>query len=334
MNCMKKLSMAATVVGLGAVSSFAELKVNDNLSVSGFLDMSMSGGLDSADGADPTLSASFDQLELDFMWKFGEKVSARADINAHPGTANTHLNASTGMAVDFEQGFVTAKLGSVSLSTGRFLSSSGFEAAEPTGLFQYSTSKTLVYGGYQNGVNFSWSSPMVGLYAAVVSDLWASMETEIMKTPGVEAQVALTPAEGVTAKAAVLWQTYDNTVDSTRADDESQGLVNVWGQYAKGAITAAAEYNMLMSWMPDATAPTVNDESGHGWLVMANYKFTDLFALTLRHSGIIMGDADPNMEVTVSPSLLLSPNWLALAEYRMDFTDGINKWAVESLFSF
>jgi hypothetical protein len=331
MNSLKKFSMAATVVGLGAMSSFAEIKVGDNLSLSGFLDMSANGGIDSADGADATLGASFDQFELDFMWKFGDKVSARADINAHPGTTNTHLNATTGMAMDLEQGFVTATLGSLSISTGRFLSSSGFEAAEPTGLFQYSTSKTLVYGGYQNGANVAWSSPMIGLYAAVVTDLWNTPETELLNTPGFEGQISLTPAEGVTAKAAFLWQTYDETGANA---DENQGLLNVWGSYAKGPITAAAEYNMLLSWKPDPTVAAVNDESGHGWLAMANYKVNDIFAATLRYSGIVIGDGDPDQEVTVSPSVAIAANWLALAEYRFNIDSGIQQYAAETTFTF
>ncbi len=139
---------------------------------------------------------------------------------------------------------MTATLGSLALSAGRFLSSSGFEAAEPTGLYQYSTSKTLVYGGYQNGVNVAWTSPMIGIYAAVVSDLWVTAETDLMKSPGFEGQVSMTPAEGVTAKAAFLFQLYDADLPG---GDENQGLLNVWGQYAKGAITAAAELDVPKS---------------------------------------------------------------------------------------
>lgn len=329
MNSLKKLPMAVTVLGLGAASTFAEIKVGDNLSISGFLDMSASGVLDTADDADATLVGSFDQFEMDFMWKFGDKVSARADINAHPGTANVHLGGTTGMAVDFEQGFVTANLGSVALSAGRFLSSSGFEAAEPTGLYQYSYSKTLVYGSYQNGVNLAWTSPMVGLYGAIVTDLWSPMETDYL-TPGFEGQIALTPAAGVTAKVAYLFQMYDDELPATLGD-ENQQLLNVWGQYVAGPITAAAEYNMLLSWNLGAGA---RDESGHGWLAMANYKFTDIFAATLRYSGIVLGEGDPDQEVTVSPSVVLSPNWLALAEYRFNIDSQIQQYALETTLSF
>jgi hypothetical protein len=334
MQNFKKLPMAMSLVGLGAAMSFAEIKVNDNLALSGFLDMSVSG---EANDSTETLNASFDQFELDFMYKFGDKISARADINAHPGTAVTHLNASTGLSVTLEQGFVTYANGPLSFSTGRFLSSSGFEAAEPTGLYQFSVSKNLsnaydvvVYGGYQDGVNVAYSTPLFGLYGAVVSDLWNTGETDVLKSPGFEGQVTLTPAEGVTAKVAYLHQIYDE-------GDDFQGLLNAWASYAIGPVTLAGEYNWLNSWEVGAST----EETGHGWLAMANYKVNDLVAATVRYSGIVfpdIGEGQPDQEVTFSPSLALSPNWLALAEVKYHFgnddVDSKTQYAVEGLFSF
>lgn len=321
MSDMKKLPLALTVLGLGAAASFAEIKVNDNFSVSGFVDMS-AVGKDSGD-ADPTLSASLDQYEMDFMYKYGF-FSARADVNGLPADA-----AHSG-SLFVEQAFSTAALTEqLSLSVGRFLSSSGFEAAEPTGLYQYSTSKTLVYGYYQNGLNIAWTSPMIGIYAAVVTDLWSPAETELLNSPGYEAQISLTPVEGVTIKAAQLWQTYDGA-------DDAQGLTNVWAQYAKGAITAAAEFNLLESWTGNADS----DASGMGWLAMLNYKITDKFAATVRYSALTIDDEvdatdDMGSEVTFSPSVAVSPNWLALAEVKVEFGNvEQTSYAVESLFSF
>lgn len=328
MTDMKKLPLALTVIGLGAAAAFAEVKVNDNLSMTGFIDMS-ANGKDSGD-ADPTLNGNVDQYEMDFMYKFGF-FSARADVNVETWKSNT---------ATLEQAFATAALTpALSLSAGRFLSSSGFEAAEPTGLYQYSVSKTTagVYGGYQNGVNVAYTAPKFGLYGAVVSDLWNSGETELMKSPGFEGQVALMPVEGVTAKATMLWQMYD--ADTAPGGDDGQGLLNVWASYAKGPLTVAAEYNTLMSWALDTTA-AMNDLSGMGWLVMANYKFTDKFATTLRYSALTLDDKvsstdDMGSEVTISPSFAISPNWLVLAEYRIEFGNAEQMlYAVESTFSF
>jgi hypothetical protein len=260
------------------------------------------------------------------MYKFGDKISARADINSLGGGD-----------MAFEQGFVTYANGPFSFSTGRFLSSSGFEAAEPTGLYQFSVSKNLsnaydvvAYGGYQNGVNVAYSTPLFGLYGAVVSDIWDSGETDVLKSPGFEGQVTATPVEGVTAKVAYLYQMYDE-------GEDFQGLLNAWASYAAGPVTLAAEYNLLNSWAVGAAT----EETGHGWLAMANYKVNDLVAATVRYSGIVfpdIGEGQPDQEVTFSPSLALSPNWLALAEVKYHFgnddVDSKTQYAVEGLFSF
>ena len=324
---MKKLTtipIAAAMLGLGATSSFAQIKVTDNLSLSGFLDMSAYG--EAPKEGDATLNAGFDQFELDFMYKFGDKISARADIS------QGGVGGGSG-AVHLEQGFVSYSSNGFGFSTGRFLSVSGFESAEPTGLYQYSYSKNVFYGGYQNGINLSYSTGMVSLYGAVVADLWSNSESEILNTPGFEGQIALAPAEGVTLKATYLYQMLDDE-DTLTLDDASQQLLNVWGSYAAGPITVAAEYNMLIDWVVPEDGALVNDGMGHGWLVMANYKFTDFVAATVRYSGIILGDLDPDTEVTFSPSLALSPNWLALAEIRYNIDAESTQYGVESLFYF
>lgn len=321
MTKLKMLPMAVTMLGLGAGSAFAQIKLTDNLSLSGFLDMSISG---EANDSDETLNSSFDQFELDFMYKFGDKISARADI------AQGGLNGGAG-TVALETGYVNYSSNGFGFSTGRFLSSSGFEAAEPTGLYQYSVSKTINYGTYQNGVNVSYGKEMFSLYGAVVADLWDMTETELMNSPGFEGQLALMPAAGTTIKATYLYQMYDE--DAT--GDASKQLLNVWGSYAAGPLLVAAEYNMLIDWIvPDDDEGEVNDGMGNGWLVMANYKITDIVAATLRYSGIILGDADPDTEVTFSPSLALSPNWLTLAEIRYNIDEEKTLYAVESLFYF
>lgn len=324
MNSLKKLPMAMTILGLGAVSSFAELKVNDNFGVAGFLDMSAAGKLDSAEDADATLGVAVDQFELDFMFKF-DKISARADINVLPSTSGK------GDTLTIEQGFVTYTAGSVALNAGRFLSSMGFEAAEPTGLYQYSISKTTpIYGGYQNGASVSYTTPMFGLYGAVVSDLWSSAETDLT-TPGFEGQVSATPMEGVTAKATYLYQMLD---DELPGGDASQQVANIWGSYAKGALTAAAEFNMLLDWVVPDGATMVNDGTGMGWIAMVNLKFAEHYAATVRYSGLKLGDADPDTEVTFSPSAALTPNWLIVAEVKQELESEITNYALESLFSF
>ncbi len=320
MQKIKSLPMALTMLGIGAATSFAEVKLTDNLSTSGFLDMSANGM--KPDSGDATLNAEVDQYEMDFFYKFGA-LSARADINSIGPNG----------AVVFEQGYVTATSGALSMSVGKFLSCSGFEAAEPTGLFQYSTSKLNTgyigtpfagptYGGYENGLNVAYAAPKFALYGALLTSVWGTADTDL-KSPGFEAQVALMPVDGVTAKVTFLHEVIDDTTTH-----DSQSEVNAWAQYAKGPLTVAAEYSMLMNWK-------VKDETGNGWLAMANYKFTDKIAATVRYSGIkLKTPKDPDTEVTFSPSYTISPNWLVLAEVRQEIDLKATSYAMENTFSF
>jgi hypothetical protein len=292
MNSAKTFSMAATLVGLGAVSSLAEVKVSDNLSLTGFFDMSTTYNTESEVG-----TMSFDQFELDFMYKF-DKLTARADVNAMGGGD-----------VAFEQGYINYAIGSgaTSVSFGRFLSVSGFEAAEPTGLYQYSVSKTLVYGGYQNGANLSYNGGAFAVYGAVVTNPWSATDNDVTN-PGGEIQLALMPTPAITAK---LTYVADILEDSTGETFNKQ-YINAWAQFAQGAVTAAAEFNYVINY---------DETKDMGYLGMVNFKFGGNYALTVRHSGFIVEDGDLLSEATLSPSVVLTPNWSALLEVRADFGD-------------
>ena len=163
---MKKLVLpllsVAVLVVLSSVAS-AEIKLTDNLSISGFLDMSSVTTM----GDETDISASFDQFELDFTFTDGA-VTGRADIDS----------TGDGSTMFLEQGFVSYALPKdmlpgASITVGRFASSLGFEGFEPVDLYQYSYSEGSPYPLYQNGVALS-VSPMeqLGIYVAAVSGVW------------------------------------------------------------------------------------------------------------------------------------------------------------------
>jgi hypothetical protein len=312
------LNLAAGVLGVGlaAAPSFADIKVNDQLSLSGFLDMSATYNnvaFTPAGTAADEFTATFDQFELDFLYKFTDKLTARVDVNSLGGGA---------MAL--EQGFLTYTTGPVAFTAGKFLSVSGWEAAEPTGMYQYDYSDAFVYGGYQNGVAVSYTvSPMIALYASVVDGIWVADGN--LSRPGVEAQIALMPTKEITVKATNLFQQQPGYITD---------VVNVWGSYVMGPLTAAIEGNYLMNY-------TSEEDNGFGGLVMANYKLTDVFAVTGRYSMLSTSgptDADADditaSEVTIAPSVTLLSNWFALAQAKYQFETEELGFAVETTVTF
>ena len=291
-----------------ALAIFAAQAVFAEVEFSGFVDMSVLSD-------DGNASMSLDQFELDVSTDLGEGISMRADVNAMGPTA----------PVELEQAFITYDTGEgLALTVGKFLSCTGFEAAEPTGMYQYSYSATLVYGGYQNGVAASYGSDMFGLYGAVVSSVWDGAETDFSgdgSDVGFEAQVALMPVEGITAKAAL-------------AKEDEQTLINVWGMLGTGPLTVAAEVNSMSDWGAY--------ESGLGYLGMVNYGLSDQVGVTARYSAIAWtpiggGEDDETSEITIAPSYAVSDNWGLVAEVKMltvGDADAVTQIALESLLTF
>ena len=308
MRTLAKLTPLATalLLSLGAASAQAD----DKLSVSGFIDMSYLA-ID-VDGGESTHDSGLDQVELNLGYDFGNKLTASVDIE--------YQNAAEG--VDLEQAFISyAVSDNFSVKAGRFLSYSGWETEEPTGLFQYSGAgyAPYFYGYYQQGVSGIYTGEGYALAISVVNDLAGPQSTD-SEHPGIETMVALMPTDDITIKG---FYSKDGDVE----------LINTWASYSTGALTLAAEYNTA-----EDSVFTGSDASGY--LVMANYAFED-FALTLRYnnweikeaSGDIYEDATG---FTISPSFSVNDNLLMVFEYRMDEINDVdvNSFAIEALITF
>lgn len=306
-----------------ALAIFAAQTVSAEVTFSGFVDMS-------AFSDDGNASMSLDQFELDVSTDLGGGISMRADVNALGPTA----------PVELEQAFIAYDTGAgLVLTVGKFLSCTGFEAAEPTGLYQYSYSATLVYGGYQNGVAASYSSDKFGLYGAVVSSVWDGAETDLSGDDfGIEVQATLTPISGLTAKAALAWE--GGFEHATQTEPFDRALLNIWAAYETGPLTLAVELNGLGNW----EGGTMLYESGGGLLAMANYGISDKVGVTGRISGMTLTDgvgedaADYEIsELTIAPSYAVSDNWSLIGEVKWlteGDADAVTQIALESLLTF
>lgn len=313
---MKKLltkltPVAATVLlSLGAATT-AQAAEDDKLSISGFIDMSM--GYVDTDGGDSDSFAGLDQVEINVSYDFGNKLKAFVDVE--------YQDADKG-AVDVEQAFITYDLTSeFSIKAGRFLSYSGWETEEPTGLFQYSGTgyAPAFYGYYQQGVSALYNGDGYALAVSVVNDLAGPTETDAGQL-GVETMLALMPTDNVTIKGFY----------SVEGDKE---LVNVWASYSMDALTLAAEINT-------AEDSVFEGSEADGYLLMANYAF-ETWGLTVRYhdweiedaTGAIFEDASG---ITISPSYAVNDNLLMVFEYRMDEVNDVDadSIAVEALITF
>ena len=313
--------------------SASAIKISDNFSVDGFLDMSAGVTIGEDEDGDSELDAfaGYDQLELALKFSF-DKLSGRADIDGND-------------SIGLEQAYITYAFSDmVSINAGRFLSSIGFEAAEPTDMFQYSYSTGIPYPGYQNGVSLSISpSDMIGLYASVVTGVWDGGGDTDLNHPGFEAQIALMPIEGLTAKIGFAGDIMEEVHaeeegdhDHDHHDEEEETYlkseINAWVMYSMDNITVAAEFDLLPNYY-------AHDTTGIHFLAMANIGVTDEIGVTVRFSGAQdnLDDDDEELRTsfTISPSYAFNDNLGSLIELKQILgDDGETQIAFETIMTF
>ncbi|WP_438863020.1 porin [Neptunicella sp.] len=318
---MKRLTrltpVAATLMlSMGTLSAAHADESTGKLTYSGFIDMSYLS-IDT-DGVGSTHDSGIDQVEIDFAYDFGNKLKAFVDVE--------YQNSE----VDVEQAFITyAVSDQFTVKAGRFLSYSGWETEEPTGLFQYSGTgyAKYFYGYYQQGVSGLYNGNGYAFAVSVVNDL-AGPESTDSETPGVETMIAIMPTDSITIKGFYSF-------DKLAGTDEDTKMINLWASYAQGPLTLAAEYNSS-----EYTSLAAADASGY--LVMANYAF-DTFGLTVRYHDYEVEDAmgttwEDMSAITISPSYAVNDNLLMVFEYRKDSDDvsgmDSDSIAVEALVTF
>ena len=261
---------------------------------------------DTADPADRDDYLDVGQVELNFDFATGP-VSASVDVDF--GLASE---------VNLEEAVITYDLGNgFSVSGGKMLSYTGFEAYDPINMYQYSYAYDAasgisggqdVYDAYDDGMSVDYATDAFSI------GLWSSVEED----GGFEYAVAYTGVENLTVKAIMAdWDDYE--------------ITTIWASYQMDKLLLGAEIAEK-----DMTDPAQNDIDA--FLIMANYAITDATALTLRYSEEELG-ADTYEKLTISPSYVFNDSFSGLVEYSVyDETTGatvINDlFAVELIYTF
>ena len=220
-----KIAIASAFIAASSFS-FAEIALTENLSVEGFVDMSYKD----SDAGNSTFG--IDQVEFDFLFSAGA-VSAQVDVEYEEN------DIIDGRTTEIEQAFVTYDLGNGgALTAGRFASQLGFEAFEPTGLYQVSGAYSDRTGLplYDEGVKYT--TEIAGNYfgLAIVDGV---ADNTIGDGDGysIEAAYAIDLASVQEGLSAFVGARYD--VSDADADDDL--LVNAYVSYETGAWIFAAE---------------------------------------------------------------------------------------------
>jgi hypothetical protein len=308
-----KIALATAALVAGSSFSTAEIVINDFLSFEGFVDMSYTNSnqendLPGADLEDSENSYQVDQVEISWLFDFSP-VTAQIDLEYEDGDGGNGRGGDT----EVEQAFVTYSLDShAAITAGRYASMLGFEAFEPTGLYQYSFAYDMEFGdvsvlpSYSQGIKYTHTTDTTFFGISLQDSVYGTGDSRLggdnndvlqESTFGVEIAGSIDFGNGLTWFAGAAFEQND--------DDNLDGhTFNTYLTYETGAWLFAAELNVgnreggsaLSGYLTNPTiTPALEgafnvtnllfaEESVTQFLLMANYAYSDAASLTARVS--------------------------------------------------
>ena len=327
-----KNKLIAVIATLGMVASASAVKVNNNLSINGFID----GSYQQTDLDNPTTNPTttdkdqalgVDEVELNFITNVGN-VDGVINIDSHDDLGD----------VEVEQAHITYSLDNgVSFTLGKYGSGLGFEREDPTSLYTFSRAYTTVdNGGATEDDSFNLgnvdSNVVEGLTVAYSSDVYsiaASFENALSTDAeddelNLELSFSYTGIDNVTLGGGYF---FDNRSDSEAETD----VLNLHASTSFGKLFLAAEYTEL------SRGSNVGDGSDlDGYLVLADYDFNDKLGVAVRVSSNEKTANSDYSKVTLAPNYAITESLGAIVEYSdvEDAGTDSNEFAIELLYTF
>ncbi|MDF2459280.1 MAG: hypothetical protein K0S79_1696 [Nitrospira sp.] len=290
-----------------AAVAHAEVKINDNLALSGFA----VGALTSSDtDSGGTTSTALDSGVTNFD---AVKVALTGTYDAISGKVSLFYvpeSTSGGSEAGLLDGYLTYTAGPVSFTGGKFLSYLGYEAWDAINM------TTISYGnswnaipGYHSGAKVDFAGDGFALGAAVTDSLYMDPlhffggDGDFGDGLGYEVYANYTGVEKLTLFFGLGIEDEDGL--------DTQYVYNFWASYAlTEAFSVAAEL-------------TYNDngaDEASRWALFGIYTFSDTISVTGRVSGVIEGiptattTDDAGTAFTIAPTYTINENFAVRAE--------------------
>ncbi|MFT3869575.1 MAG: outer membrane beta-barrel protein [Nibricoccus sp.] len=352
----KRITQMASVAALSLVAtatSFADVKLNDNISLSGYV-----VGLADSKSIDKTENVS----GLDIQ---ATKLATK--VNFAPVSGTVSLFAGSDNKVAVLDAYATYDLGGgTSVTGGKFLSWLGYEAFDPVNMinitYAWSTDALGAFPGipgYHTGVKVEYSTDTMGAGLAVVDSNDSNFFTDVKKGDGdLDNGAGL---EGYyTYKGKALTVFLGAAYNSAETEPGSTYYVSpadtgfksysgdIWVQYVVGQLTIAGEYSLYKAKfdpIPGTPPIQVKDLKTYFAGVWVKYAVSDKFALVGRVSTgktNLYGAADKPTYVkyTFSPVLTVTGNLEICGEAsyttydKIDPIDSSTYFGVQARFKF
>jgi hypothetical protein len=310
-----KNKLLAVLATLSMVASASAVKINNNLSINGFIDGSYKL-VDNDSGADDQ-GLDADEAEINFVLTNGA-VSGLIAIDTHEiGGAND---------LDIEQAHFSYDLGNgVSFTFGRYGSSLGFEREDPAGLYTYSRAYASANLG---DVDSAAVEGATVAYAADQFSIAASFENP---------REANLEDNDLDLELSFSYNGFADTVigggyffDNEAAAGDEEDILNIHASRSFGKFFFAAEYSEFSTDARDRDA----------FLVLVDYDFNDKIGVAIRfsdeESATIDDDTADYDKFTIAPNYAITENLGAIIEFSdVEFNNNdSNEIAVELTYTF
>jgi hypothetical protein len=320
-----RFKIAAAVSLAASLTAFADIKVNESLSVSGY-------AAGSYRITDPDPGSATDKFDMD-------AVKTLFTTNFKPVTGSVSLFYQPGAPSDVTvlDAFVTMDVGNGStITAGKFLSYLGYEAFDIPNMSQISYANGDFLGpipGYHSGVKWDFSDKDTGFGLALVDSVYSGPnylkgDGELRRNAGFEGYFVYKAIPDVTIWTGFAYDTKGNVIHK----NNEIFTANIWlGYNLTKDSSLGLEYVHKDGGLGD---------TGYNWLAFYSYNFSNTVSSAFRLSGEKLKDGGPGFtKFTVAPAYKVNDNFLVRAEvsyydYKDYSADKAVFFALQSVFKF
>jgi hypothetical protein len=332
-----KNKLLAVLATFGMVASASAVKINNNLSINGFIDGSWVSSDSGA--ANDDVDLDIDEVELNFIFNAGN-VSGELHIDDNDDSADIGNIEQVHFTYGFSNG--------INLQVGRFGSDLGLEREDPAGLYTFSRaygSQIDVDPGTAVGevdnrdlFNLGNVDSLVGegVRVSYAADKFTASFAAYNAQGTAEESSNPASQDDLDYELALTFTGIDNVVigggaqgQRSATDNDDTDTVNIYATYTLDKLLLGAEY-------VNADSEQLGDDLT-AYSLLADYDINDQLGIAVRYSEWETAANEESDQLTIAPNYALTSSLGAILEYSStEDSDGeeVDTLALELTFTF
>jgi hypothetical protein len=296
-----KNKILAMLVAFGMVGSVSAIEINENLSINGFIDGSITK-TDKDTGGDES-NWGLDEVEVNFLFNVGSVSGTVALDSQNIGSGNDDI--------EIEQAHFTYTLeNGLSVTMGRYGSALGFEREDPSGLYSYSRAYDDAFGFNLGNIDLGGANAAEGIRIGYAAEAW-SIGVSIDNPAGTIRTSGVGTKDDLNFEVALSYTGIENLSVGFghRKDNQASAaaeidVTNVHAAYVAGKALIAAEYTELSG---------TTDRTAH--MILVDYDVSDKLGVAVRYSTYEESATVDVDKISIAPNYAITESLGAILEY-------------------